>query len=63
MDAIAALQKEYGLDMVRPLYTQEDAMDSLSFIDGYPFGSQVTIGRGITVKFYVAGHILALPFL
>ncbi|MCG8549732.1 MAG: MBL fold metallo-hydrolase, partial [Desulfobacterales bacterium] len=62
VDAIAALQKEYGLDMVRPLYTQKDAMDSLSFIDGYPFGAQVTIGRGITVKFYVAGHILGSAF-
>lgn len=60
--AIAAMHKEYGLDMVTPLYTQEDAVDSLSFIDGYPFGSPVTIGKGVTVKFYVAGHILGSAF-
>ncbi|HKL83227.1 MAG TPA: MBL fold metallo-hydrolase [Desulfobacter sp.] len=62
VDAIAALHKEYGLDMVTPLYTQQDALESLSFIDGYPFGSEVTIGKGITVKFYVAGHILGSAF-
>nr|WP_320190924.1 MBL fold metallo-hydrolase [uncultured Desulfobacter sp.] len=62
VDAIAALQKECGLDMVTPLYTQADALESLSFIDGYPFGSQVTIGQGVTVKFYVAGHILGSAF-
>ena len=62
VDAIAALQKEYGLDMVTALYTQQEAVESLSFIDGYPFGSQVTIGKGISVKFYVAGHILGSAF-
>jgi len=59
---IAALHKTYGLGMVTPLYTQEDALASLSFIDGYPFGSEVTIGKGVTVKFYVAGHILGSTF-
>jgi metallo-beta-lactamase family protein len=62
VEAIAALHKEHGLDMVTPLYTQEDAMESLSFIDGYPFGSEVMIGTGTTVKFYVAGHILGSAF-
>lgn len=62
VDVIAALHKEYGLDMVTPLYTQQDALESLSFIDGYPFGSEVTIGKGTTVKFYVAGHILGSAF-
>ncbi len=62
VDVIAALHKKYGLDMVTPLYTQQDALESLSFIDGYPFGSEVTIGKGTTVKFYVAGHILGSAF-
>lgn len=62
VDVIAALHKKYDLDMVTPLYTQEDALESLSFIDGYPFGSEVTIGKGTTVKFYVAGHILGSAF-
>lgn len=62
VEAIVALHKTYGLDMVTPLYTQADALASLSFIDGYPFGSEVTIGEGTTVKFYVAGHILGSTF-
>ena len=60
--AIAALQAEHGLGIVTPLYTQEEARQSLSFIDGYPFGMPVTIGRDTTVKFYVAGHILGSAF-
>lgn len=62
VDAIAALHKEHGLDMVTPLYTLEEAIEALPFIDGYPFGSKVTIGKGVTVKFYVAGHILGSAF-
>ncbi len=60
--AIAALQAEHGLEVVTPLYTQEEARQSLSFIDGYPFGTPVTIGKDTTVKFYVAGHILGSAF-
>lgn len=60
--AIAALQAQHGLDVVSPLYTLEEARQSLAFIDGYPFGIPVTIGKGVTVKFYVAGHILGSAF-
>ncbi len=60
--SIEALQKEHGLDVVVPLYTMEDARQSLTYIDGYPFGTEVTIGKGTTVKFYVAGHILGSAF-
>ncbi len=60
--AIAKLQKHHGLEVVTPLYTMEDARLSLSFIDGYPFGTPVTIGQDTTVKFYVAGHILGSAF-
>lgn len=59
---IAKLQKTHGLDVVTPLYTMEQARQSLSYIDGYPFGTPVTIGRDTTVKFYVAGHILGSAF-
>ncbi len=62
VDTIEALQKEHGLEVVTPLYTMEDARQSLSFIDGYPFGIPVTIGKNTTVKFYVAGHILGSAF-
>lgn len=59
---IRNLQGKYELDIITPLYTQEDARQSLGFIDGYPFQSPVTIGRDTTVKFYVAGHILGSAF-
>ncbi|MCG8635227.1 MAG: MBL fold metallo-hydrolase [Desulfobacterales bacterium] len=62
VDTIASLQKEHGLEVVTPLYTQEEARQSLGYIDGYPFGTPVTIGKDVTVKFYVAGHILGSAF-
>ncbi len=60
--AIAKLQKDHGLERFSPLYTMEQARLSLSYIDGYPFGIPITIGRDTTVKFYVAGHILGSAF-
>ncbi len=61
-DAISDLQQKHGLDSVKPLYTMEDARQSLGYIDGYPYKFPVTIGKGTTVKFYVAGHILGSAF-
>ncbi len=59
---INKLQKEHGLEIVTPLYTMDEAKQSLGFIDGYPFEYPVTIGKDTTVKFYVAGHILGSAF-
>ncbi len=59
---IAKLQKDHGLKRVSPLYTMDQAQKSLEYIDGYPFGTPVTIGKDTTVKFYVAGHILGSAF-
>ncbi|SDU42533.1 MBL fold metallo-hydrolase RNA specificity domain-containing protein [Desulfobacula phenolica] len=61
-EAINDLQKQHGLDIITPLYTMEQARQSLGFIDGYPFNYPVTIGENTTVKFYVAGHILGSAF-
>ncbi|MBU1342883.1 MAG: MBL fold metallo-hydrolase [Proteobacteria bacterium] len=61
-EAIHALQKKHGLDIVTPLYTMDEARQSLGFIDGYPFDYPITIGKDTTVKFYVAGHILGSAF-
>lgn len=61
-DSINQLLQKNGLDIVRPLYTLEDARQSLGFIDGYPYRFPVTIGVNTTVKFYVAGHILGSAF-
>ena len=62
IDVIHKLQKQYELDIVTPLYTMDEARQSLGFIDGYPFNYPVTIGENTTVKFYVAGHILGSAF-
>jgi metallo-beta-lactamase family protein len=61
-ETIAKLQKDHGLERVFPLYTMEQAQQSLSYIDGYPFEVPITIGQDTTVKFYVAGHILGSAF-
>jgi metallo-beta-lactamase family protein len=61
-EAISRLQNQYGLDTIVPLYTQEQANHSLSYIDGYPYGLEIPVGRDTTVKFYVAGHILGSAF-
>ena len=61
-ESISDLQKKNGLDIITPLYTMEEARQSLGFIDGYPYKYPVTIGKDTTVKFYVAGHILGSAF-
>ena len=51
IQTIHKLPKQHGLDIVTPLYTMEQARQSLGFIDGYPFNYPITIGENITVKF------------
>jgi metallo-beta-lactamase family protein len=46
------------LERVEPLYTVEDAEQSLQCLDGYPYRHPITIGKGITCTLYDAGHIL-----
>ena len=57
-EAIAGLMDKYGLERVTPLYTAADAQAALSAFDGYPYNTPVTIGKGMTVTFFDAGHIL-----
>ncbi|MFO7913649.1 MAG: MBL fold metallo-hydrolase [Desulfotignum sp.] len=61
-DTITRLQQQHGLGRIVPLYTMEQARQSLSFIDGYPYDHKISIGHHTTVKFYVAGHILGSAF-
>jgi metallo-beta-lactamase family protein len=61
-ETIYKLQKQHELDIITPLYTMEEARQSLGFIDGYPCNYPITIGKDTTVKFYVAGHILGSVF-
>ena len=57
--------KENGLNKIEPLYTTPDAEEALTFFDGYPYGREIPIGKGMTVTFFDAGHILgsALCFI
>ncbi|HIE51148.1 MAG TPA: MBL fold metallo-hydrolase [Armatimonadetes bacterium] len=45
-------------DVIHPLYTTADAQAALQYLEGVPYGEMVTLGDGITVTFYDAGHIL-----
>ncbi len=58
IDTINRLMDKYGLEKIRPLYTQEDAERSLTYFDGYPYRHPVTVGRNMRCTFYDAGHIL-----
>lgn len=57
-EAIAELLAKHNLHSVEPLYSMADADAALSAFDGYPYNTPVTIGKGMTVTFYEAGHIL-----
>ncbi len=57
-DAINTLMRKHNLKSVKPLYTQEDAHQALSYFDGAPYRHPLTIGRNLTCTFYEAGHIL-----
>ena len=56
--AIAQLMKKYGLERVVPLYSAAHAKTALAAFDGYPYGTPVTIGKGMEATFFDAGHIL-----
>jgi len=58
MEAIYDLMDKYQMEQVRPLYSTEDAENSLTYFDGFPYRHPVTIGKNVTCTFYDAGHIL-----
>lgn len=58
VETITKLMAEYNLKTIEPLYTAAEAQKALSFFDGYPYESPVTIGKGMKVNFFDAGHIL-----
>lgn len=47
-----------GKPLLKPLYTVEEANDSLDYFQGIEYGRIVEIGNGIKVRFQDAGHIL-----
>jgi metallo-beta-lactamase family protein len=58
VETIAGLIQKHHLQGVEPLYTLADAERALTFFDGYPYRTQVTIGQDLTCTLYEAGHIL-----
>ena len=58
MENIYGFMDRYRMDRIEPLYSMEDAEDSLEFFDGYPYRHPVTIGKDMRCTFYDAGHIL-----
>ena len=58
IQTIQSMMKKYDLEIIEPLYDYDDTINALSFFDGYPYNTPVTIGRGMTVTQLDAGHIL-----
>jgi metallo-beta-lactamase family protein len=58
MEAIYETMDRYGLERIQPLYSMQEAQDSLAYFDGYPYRHPVTIGKNVRCTFYDAGHIL-----
>ncbi|MCK5348289.1 MAG: MBL fold metallo-hydrolase, partial [Desulfobacula sp.] len=52
------MMAKYDIERVEPLYNYEDTISALSYFDGYPYNTPVTIGKGMTVTLFDAGHIL-----
>lgn len=50
--------KRSGRKLVEPLYTQQDALDSLQYFKPVLYGQVINIDENITVRFNDAGHIL-----
>jgi metallo-beta-lactamase family protein len=57
-EEIEKLLRRFHLEGVRPLYNAADAENTLAVMEGYPFRTPVTIGKGLSLTFYPAGHIL-----
>ncbi len=62
VETISHLIQKLRLERVQPLYTVNDAEQSLSFFDSYPYGYPMSIGKTTTCIFYDAGHILGSAF-
>ncbi len=44
--------------LIKPLYTLEDAEESLKQLRGVAYGDELTVVPGLTLRFFDAGHIL-----
>lgn len=57
-ETIQKFGMEMNLHLVQPLYSMQDAENTLDIIDGKPYKTPVTIAKDTTCTFYDAGHIL-----
>lgn len=56
-------RKKAGREPVAPLYTSEDATESLKYIKPIPYGESFEVVPGVKAKFHDAGHILGSAFV
>ncbi|HSG27438.1 MAG TPA: MBL fold metallo-hydrolase, partial [Candidatus Krumholzibacterium sp.] len=55
---VSKIHKRKGLRPVEPLYTREDAENSLQFFSGHQYRQKTSVTDDISVTFYDAGHVL-----
>ena len=61
-EVVLNLLQEQHLEIIQPLYSTQDATESLAYFSGVPFEEPITVGRDIEATFYTAGHILGSAF-
>jgi metallo-beta-lactamase family protein len=55
---IENILRQHQLEVIRPLYSIQDAEEALEFFEGVPYRHPVVIGNDLTCTLYDAGHIL-----
>ncbi|MBM3190073.1 MAG: MBL fold metallo-hydrolase, partial [Chloroflexi bacterium] len=55
-------RRREGEPPVKPIYTTEDAVRSLSYFVSMDYGRKALIAPGVSLTFYDAGHILGSAF-
>ena len=63
LQAIDEVIKNHGLEKIEPLYSMQDAENTLELFDSYPYEHPISIGKNMTCTFYDAGHILGSSFV
>ncbi len=57
-DVINRLMEKYHLHRIEPIYTTADVESAMTYFDGYPYNTPISIGEDMRCVFYDAGHIL-----
>lgn len=56
-------RKRAGDSLIEPLYTMEDAQNSLHYFEPYHYNQRITINDEVSIRFRDAGHILGSSIL